>query len=522
MTESALPGEIDVLIVGGGINGAGIARDAAGRGLTVCLIEQSDLAAFTSSASTKLIHGGLRYLEYGEVRLVREALIERERLLTIAPHLVHPLRFVLPHVPELRPRWEIRLGLLLYDHLGGRRNLAPSRALRLDRDPAGAALRSQFVHGCMYSDCRVDDSRLVVLNALDAAERGALILPRTRLLRAVPERGAWLVECVDTASGARSSLRARVIVNAAGGWVDPVRRSIGLAPELGVRLVKGSHIVVPSLFEGTAAYLLQNEDRRVVFAIPYEEHLTLIGTTDVPFEGQLESVTVSSAEVDYLCESVNRYFRRTVSPSDVLWRYAGVRALKDDQAQDASAVTRDYELHVEESSGGSLALTVIGGKLSTYRSLADSALEALQARIGGSRRRWTHEAPLPGGDVPDGDFQAFEREALRRWGGLPHRMVTRMARAYGTRIERILGASGAPLEALGERFGADLTAAEIDYLQDSEWAASAADILWRRSKLGLAVPSDAPARIDRYLTARARRSPPSGAPTPGGRARPPA
>jgi glycerol-3-phosphate dehydrogenase len=520
MAESAFAGEVDVLVVGGGINGAGIARDAVGRGLSVCLLEQSDLAAFTSSASTKLIHGGLRYLEYGEVRLVREALIERERLLTLAPHLVHPLRFVLPHVPELRPRWEIRLGLLLYDHLGGRRNLAPSRALRLDRDPAGAALLPHFVHGFMYSDCRVDDSRLVVLNALDAAERGALILPRTRLAGAVPERGAWRAECVDTVSGARSSLRARVIVNAAGGWVDPVRRSIGLSPELGVRLVKGSHIVVPRLFEGTAAYLLQNQDRRVVFAIPYEEELTLIGTTDVPYDGELDAVSVSSAEIEYLCESVNRYFRRAVSPSEVLWRYAGVRALKDDRAPDAAAVTRDYELHVEESSGGSLALTVIGGKLSTYRSLADSALEALQPRIGGSKRRWTHEAPLPGGDMPGGDFQTFEREALRRWSGLPHRMVQRMARAYGTRIERILGPGGGSFEALGERFGADLTAAELDYLQDCEWAATDADILWRRSKLGLVVPSDAPARIARHLSERTRRSRSWGERMPGDRAPP--
>jgi glycerol-3-phosphate dehydrogenase len=521
MAESALAGEIDVLVVGVGINGAGIARDAAGRGLVVCLIEQSDLAAYTSSASTKLIHGGLRYLEYGELRLVREALIERERLLAIAPHLVHPLRFVLPHVPELRPRWEIRLGLLLYDHLGGRRNLAPSRALRLDRDPAGCALRPHFVHGFMYSDCRVDDSRLVVLNALDAAERGALVLPRTRFAGAVAERGGWRAEYIDTATGARGTLYARVIVNATGGWVDRLRRSMGLSPELGVRLVKGSHIVVPRLFEGSAAYLLQNGDRRVVFAIPYEEHLTLIGTTDVPYEGELDAVSASSAEIDYLCESVNRYFRRGVSPSEVIWQYAGVRALKDDRAEEAAAVTRDYELHVEESSGGSLALTVIGGKLSTYRSLAESALEALHPRIGGSRRRWTHEAPLPGGDVPGGDFQAFEAEAVRRWNGLPHGMVERLARAFGTRVERILGASGGSLEALGERFGADLTAAEIEYLQDTEWATTGADILWRRSKLGLAVPQDAPARIDLYLSERARRSRNRGGPAPGGCVRPP-
>lgn len=514
MPQSALPDEIDVLVVGGGINGAGIARDAAGRGLGVWLLEQSDLAAFASSASTKLIHGGLRYLEYGEVRLVREALIERERLLAIAPHLVHPLRFVLPHVPELRPRWEIRLGLLLYDHLGGRRNLPASRAVRLDRDPAGRALLPHFMHGFMYSDCRVDDSRLVVLNALDAAERGAVIRPQTRFTGAVPERGGWRVEYVDSASAERHALHARVIVNAAGAWVDAVRRSLGLSPELGVRLVKGSHIVVPRLFEGSAAYLLQNRDRRVVFAIPYEEQLTLIGTTDVPVEGSPDGVRVSPAEVDYLCESVNRYFRRGVNASEVLWAFAGVRALKDDAATEAAAVTRDYELHVEQSSGGSLALSVIGGKLSTYRSLAESALEALQRRVGGSKARWTHRAPLPGGDIPEGDFELFERDALRRWSGLPHRTVQRVARAYGTRIERILDADS--LEALGERFGADLTTAEIDYLQDNEWAASAADVLWRRSKLGLSIGPQEAARIDRYISGRARRSHFAAGPTAGG------
>ncbi len=488
---------LDVLVVGGGINGAGIARDAAGRGLRVCLVEQADLAAFTSSASTKLIHGGLRYLEYGELRLVREALIERERLLAIAPHLVHPLRFVLPHVPALRPRWEIRLGLLLYDHLGGRRNLAPSRAIRLDRDPAGRALRPQFLHGFMYSDCRVDDSRLVVLNALDAAERGAAVLTRTQLVGATPARGGWRAECVNVTSGERRTLGARVIVNAAGGWVDEVRRLLGLSPELGVRLVKGSHIVVPRLFDGEAAYLLQNPDRRVVFAIPYEDGLTLIGTTDVPFDGDLDAVSVSPAEIEYLCESVSRYFRRTVRPNDARWCYAGVRALKDDRAEQAAAVTRDYALHLEHGAGGALVLSVIGGKLSTYRSLAEAALDALQPRIGGGRR-WTHAAALPGGDLPGRDFLAFERESLRRWSALPPELVRRMACAYGTRMERILGGA-ASLEQLGGTFGADLTAAEIDYLRDTEWAATAADILWRRSKLGLRVAAGAAERIDRQL-----------------------
>jgi glycerol-3-phosphate dehydrogenase len=500
--------EVDVLIVGGGINGAGIARDAAGRGLRVCLIEQADLASFTSSASTKLIHGGLRYLEQGELRLVREALTERERLLAIAPHLVHPLRFVLPYVPALRPRWEIRLGLLLYDHLGGRRQLAPSRAVRLDRDPAGRALGPQFRHGFSYSDCRVDDSRLVLLNALDAAERGAIVRTRMRLERALAQPGGWRADCV-AGDGGSMSLRARVIVNAAGGWLDEVRRALGLGPELGLRLVKGSHIVAPRLFEGDAAYLLQNADRRVVFAIPYEGRLTLIGTTDVPYEGDLRGVHATAAEVDYLCESVNRYFRRAIGPADVIWQYAGVRALKDDHARDAAAVTRDYELRLERAPGGSPVLSVIGGKLSTYRSLAEAALDQLQPLIGGARAHWTRTAPLPGGDIADASrephaFAAFEREALARWSTLPDPLVRRLARAYGTRMERILG-SAASLADLGECLAADLTAAELEYLQDVEWAQTCEDVLWRRSKLGLQVRPDAAQRIEHHLAGRARR-----------------
>lgn len=496
--------EFDVLIVGGGINGAGIARDAAGRGLRVCLIEQSDLAAFTSSASTKLIHGGLRYLEYGELRLVREALVERERLLGIAPHLVHPLRFVLPHVPELRPRWEIRLGLLLYDTLGGRRNLPASRAIRLDRDPAGRALRAAFVHGFTYFDCRVDDSRLVLLNAIDASERGAAVLTRTRLERAAAEDGTWRAECVSLATGERNALRATVVVNAAGGWVDEVRRVLGFDAPLGLRLVKGSHIVVPDLLEGDSAYLLQNPDRRVVFAIPFGEGLTLIGTTDVPYSGELEAAHASPEEIDYLCASASRYFRRAVAADDVVWRYAGVRALKDDHAAQAAAVTRDYELHLERAEGGAPVLSVIGGKLSTYRSLAEAALEELHPLTGGTRRRWTHEAPLPGGDLPGRGFEAFEAEALQRWSALPHPLVRRLARAYGTRMERLLGGA-ASLEDLGGYLGADLTAAEVDYMRDEEWARTPEDVLWRRSKLGLRAPPDAKERIERRLLGGAAR-----------------
>jgi glycerol-3-phosphate dehydrogenase len=502
MAETLL---FDLLVVGGGINGAGIARDAAGRGLRVCLLEQADLAAFTSSASTKLIHGGLRYLEYGEVRLVREALAERERLLAIAPHIVRPIRFVLPDAPTLRPRWEIRLGLLLYDHLGGRRRLAPSRAIRLDRDPAGAALKAGYTRGFAYSDCRVDDSRLVVLNALDAAERGAVILTRTRLETAAADRGGWHTVCVDAAAGRRFHARAKALVNASGGWVESVRRAAGLPASDRIRLVQGSHIVVPRLFEGGDAYLLQNPDRRVVFAIPYEECFTLIGTTDVPYAGDVRDVRVSDAEVEYLCESVNRYFKRTVQPADVVWRYAGVRALYNDHAAPAQAVTRDYDLELERAAVGAPLLSVIGGKLSTYRSLAEAALEKLQPLVGGSPRSWTGGSPLPGGDLPGGELEPFLDEALRRWPFLPPPVARRMAHAYGTRMERIVGDAGS-FDSLGEHFGAGLTAAEVDYLRAHEWAAAPDDILWRRSKLGLHVPSSAVERLELDLQTRPARA----------------
>ncbi len=496
----------DLLVVGGGINGAGIARDAAGRGLTVCLIEQADLASFTSSASTKLIHGGLRYLEYGEVRLVREALAERERLLAIAPHIVRPLRFVLPHAPGVRPRWQIRLGLLLYDHLAGRKRLAPSRPIRLDRDPAGEPLKPDFTRGFAYSDCRVDDSRLVLLNALDAAERGAVILTRTRLEAAIADRDGWDAECEDVASGRRFHVRATVLVNASGCWIEAVRRAVGRPADERIRLVKGSHIVVPRLFEGEQAYLLQNPDRRVVFAIPYEERLTLIGTTDVPYSGDPSSVRASDGEIEYLCESVSRYFKRAVSPADAVWRYAGVRALYDDRSARAQAVTRDYDLELERAAAGAALLSVIGGKLSTYRSLAEAALHKLQPLLGGSPRSWTGGAPLPGGDLPGADLEAFLDGALRRWPFLPPPVARRMAHAYGTRMERIVGGA-ASLGALGEHFGAGLTAAEVDYLRAHEWAATADDILWRRSKLGLHLPSAGAERLDLYLRTPDLRAP---------------
>jgi len=492
----------DVLVIGGGINGAGIARDAAGRGLRVCLVEQADLASFTSSASTKLIHGGLRYLEYGEFRLVRESLAERERLLAIAPHLVHPLRLILPHAPEQRPRWLIRLGLFAYDHLGGRTRLPASSAIRLDADPAGAPLKSAFRHAFAYSDCTVDDSRLVVLNAVDARERGATILTRTRMVSARPCEGGWLAECVNTTSDRKIQLRARALVNAAAAWVNDVRARVGISSPQPLRLVQGSHIVVPRLYEGDHAYLLQNIDHRIVFVIPYESRYTLIGTTDVAFQDDPREVRIRPAEMTYLCDSVNRYFKRSITPEQVLWSYSGARALYDDQAAEAAAVTRDYVLNLDRPPGGGPVLSIIGGKITTYRKLAEAALQLLQRQLGGPCVAWTQRQPLPGGDLPGADFGSFVEEVQRRWPFLPPLTARRMARAYGTRLERILGSATSPA-ALGQPLGAGLTAAEVDYLQREEWAVSMEDILWRRSKLGLALAPAECRTLAQYLHNRA-------------------
>jgi glycerol-3-phosphate dehydrogenase len=487
----------DLLVIGGGVNGAGIARDAAGRGLRVCLVEQSDLAAHTSSASTKLIHGGLRYLEYREFRLVRESLAERERLLHIAPHLVHPLRFILPYVPTLRPRWEIRAGLFLYDHLGGHRHLPGSRSVDLRREAVGAPLKSVYRRGFAYSDCSVDDSRLVVVNARDAADRGAVILTRTRVSRARPEPGGWQVECESSASGT-IRMRASALVNASGAWINEVRARLGLRSPEPVRLVRGSHIVVARLFEGEHAYILQNPDHRIVFAIPFQERFTLIGTTDVPHTAPLDRVAITSEETAYLCESVNRYFEKTIRPEDVLWSYSGVRSLRDDGASEASQVTRDYELVLEHVAVSSPVLTVLGGKITTYRKLAESALALLQPSIGGSAARWTATASLPGGDLPGASLAEFLAEAARRWPFLAHEHLRRLACAYGTRMERVLQGARTAAD-LGEHLGADLTAVEVDYLKSEEWAVTGEDILWRRTKLGLRVTPTEVERLDRYL-----------------------
>jgi glycerol-3-phosphate dehydrogenase len=479
---------VDLLVIGGGINGAGIARDAAGRGLTVCLVEQDDLASHTSSASTKLIHGGLRYLEQHELRLVREALSERERLLAIAPHIIKPLRFILPYVEGLRPRWLLRLGLFVYDHAGGREKLAASRAVQLAGTPLGAPLRESMQTGFEYSDCWVDDARLVLLNALDAAERGAQILTRTRLVAAREQDGIWIADCVDTASGAARQIHARAVVNAAGAWAAQVlRQNLGLESRQQLRLVKGSHIIVPRCYAGDHAYLLQSPDKRVVFAIPYEQHYTLIGTTDVPFTADPAQVSVDACEEQYLCECVNRFLRVPVTPADIVWRYAGVRALHDEgDGHSPQTVSRDYRLELERAAKGAPVLSVFGGKITTYRRLAEAALEQLLPALGLSDLPpWTDRQALPGGDIPDGDLARFTAHSQQRWPQLPPQLITRYAHLYGTRLARILN-DARTLGDLGENFGGGLMRAEVDYLVHEEWARTPGDILWRRTKLGLA------------------------------------
>ncbi len=496
----------DLLVIGGGVNGAGIARDAVGRGLSVLLCEQDDLAAHTSSASTKLIHGGLRYLEHYEFSLVRKALQEREVLLRAAPHLIAPLRFVMPHVGSLRPAWMMRIGLFLYDHLGRRELLPGSESIDLRSHPAGAPLKPRAKKGYAYSDGWVDDARLVVLNALDAAERGARILTRTRVASA--ERGAdlWRATLRSGQGDAQRSVRARCIVNATGPWVTEVLRgALRIEPRRHLRAAKGSHIVVPRLFDHDCAYTLQNEDKRVVFAIPYQSDYTLIGTTDVEYRDDPRNVAISDDEVAYLCAAVNAFFVRQVAPADVVWSYSGVRPLLDDETDDLSAVTRDYELELDAGEGKAPLLSVFGGKLTTYRRLAEEALALLQGPLGITGPAWTAGVPLPGGDIPGADFERFLARLARRHPWLPPELARRYARAYGTRAERLLGgASG--LADLGAPIGDGLYELELRYLAQYEWACTADDVLWRRSKLGLRASPDTRRRLGEWLAANGRAS----------------
>ena len=490
---------VDLLIVGGGINGTGIARDAAGRGLSVMLVEQDDLASHTSSASTKLIHGGLRYLEYGEFRLVREALIERETLLRLAPHIIWPLGFVLPQAHSPRPAWMVRLGLFLYDHIGGRKRLPATQTIDLARDPRGRGLKPGSSRAFVYADCWVEDSRLVVLNARDAADRGADIRTRTRLTGAVRNGGLWRAEIAD--AGGACTVTARALVNAAGPWVaDILSRVPGDHHDRGVRLIKGSHIVLPRLYAGDHAFLLQNPDRRVVFAIPYEGDYTLVGTTDEPWQGPPGRTTIDAAETAYLCDTVNRYFARPITPGDVVWSYSGIRPLYDDHAANASAVTRDYVLDLDTGDGsrggGAPVLSVFGGKITTYRRLAEHALEKLSPTFPDAHGAWTATQPLPGGGFAE--FDAMLAGLAAAYPALPAELLRRLGRAYGTDAASLLG-EARDVGALGRHFGGDLYAREVDYLVTREWARTAEDVLYRRSKLGLHVPDGTAEALDAYL-----------------------
>ncbi len=490
-TGAAPAEKVDVLVVGGGINGAGIARDLAGRGVSVLLCEKDDLAAHTSSSSTKLIHGGLRYLEYYEFSLVRKALAEREVLLRSAPHIMWPLRFVMPHDPGMRPVWMIRAGLFLYDHLARREVLAGSQTIDLRRHPAGAPLKPVFTRGFVYSDGWVDDARLVTLNALDALEHGATVLTRCRCVDAQRGTERWTAR-LESADGTQRRVSARVLVNAAGPWTAQFLAEQAHVPRAkSLRLVKGSHIVVPKLFDHDHAYIFQNPDKRIIFAIPYERDFTLIGTTDVEHQGAIGSARIDAGEVAYLCEQASRYFARRVKPADVAWTYSGVRPLLDDESGDPSAVTRDYLLDLDTSRAP--LLSVWGGKITTFRRLAEEAADLLAAPLAAASnprfRPWTERTFLPGGDLrgwigaprrPDADFARFEQALNQRHPTLGAALAHRLARGYGARVEFLLGAGE-----LGREVAPGLHEAELNHLHRHEWARSADDVLWRRTKLGL-------------------------------------
>lgn len=493
----------DVLIIGGGINGAGIARDAAGRGLSVVLCEKDDLAQHTSSASTKLIHGGLRYLEHYDFGLVRKALIEREVLLRAAPHILRPMRFVMPHDQGQRPAWMIRAGLFLYDALARREILPRSGAIDLRTHPAGAALKPEFTHGFIYSDGWVDDARLVVLNAVDAAERGAQVFTRTACVSAQRVGGRWHAR-LRRANGAHIEVSARSLVNAAGPWAAQFLSS-ALARPAGraLRLVKGSHIVVRKMFDHPYAYIFQNADGRIVFAIRYEQDFTLIGTTDLEYTGDIDRVAIDPGEIDYLCRLTECYFRQPLRATEVVWSFSGVRPLLEDDSAKASDITRDYQLALEDDDAP--LLSVFGGKITTYRRLAEEAVDRMAPGLGNRHGRWTAQACLPGGDLygaPQNravrEFDAWLVRLQQHYAWLPPTLVARYARAYGTRTHALLKGRRRVAD-MGEVLADGLYEAEVAYLADREWASSGADVLWRRSKLGLHVPANTAQKIDHWI-----------------------
>jgi glycerol-3-phosphate dehydrogenase len=491
----------DVFIAGGGINGCGIARDAVGRGYSVYLAEMKDLASGTSSWSTKLIHGGLRYLEHYEFRLVREALMEREVLWGMAPHIIWPLRFVLPLHKDMRPGWLIRLGLFLYDYIGGRKALPATKVLDLTRDPAGKPLKDRFRKAFEYSDCWVNDARLVALNARDAADRGATIRTRAKVVSARREAGLWSIVIEDMLSGARDTVKAKLFVNAAGPWVDKLLQNAAGSNTHNVRLVQGSHIVVKKKFADPRAYFFQNNDGRIFFAIPYEQDFTLIGTTDRDYKGDPSDVKITGEEIDYLCAGASEYFKEPVTRADMVWSYSGVRPLYDDGASKAQEATRDYVLKAVGGDGEPQMLNVFGGKITTYRKLAESMLEKIEAVLGAKGKPWTEGATLPGGDFDRNGYGGLVSRLRTEKPWLPGALAERLVRLYGTRALAITR-SAAGMADLGRIFGGDLTETEVNYLMDQEWAVDAEDVLWRRTKLGLKLDADSVTALEAYMQER--------------------
>lgn len=495
----------DIFVIGGGINGCGIARDAVGRGFSVFLAEMNDLASGTSSGSTKLIHGGLRYLEFYEFRLVREALMEREVLWKNAPHIIWPMRFVLPYAKGLRPAWLIRLGLFLYDHIGGRKLLPATRTLDMAKDPAGKPLKPLFRKAFEYSDGWVNDARLVALNARDAADRGATIRTRTKVVEARRDGGLWTIRLEDIRTGEHEEVKARLLVNAAGPWVDHVLSgTVGLNDVHNVRLVKGSHIVVGKKFDDPRAYFFQNKDGRIIFAIPYEEEFTLIGTTDQDYPGDPHDAKISDTEIDYLCAAASEYFAQAVKRSDIVWTYSAVRPLYDDGASKAQEATRDYVLKADGGEGVAPIVNAFGGKITTYRRLAESMLDKIEDFLGKRGKPWTANAPLPGGDFPATGFDAEVAKLKTAYPFLDARLARRLTRLYGTRARMLLGLARSNAD-LGRHFGADLYEAEVRYLAQNEWAVTSDDVLWRRTKRGLHLSREQASALEEFMRGISRR-----------------
>lgn len=488
----------DLVVIGGGVNGAGIARDAAGRGLNVLLCEKDDLAQHTSSASTKLVHGGLRYLEHYDFMLVRHALIEREVLLRAAPHIIWPLRFILPHHKALRPAWLIRLGLFLYDNLGGRKLLPRSHGVNLNTHETGKALKKEFTKGFEYSDCWVQDARLVALNVMDAAQRGCDVRVRTECTDIIRGDGQWKVNLLNHLTGKSETVEARAIVNASGPWVT---KTLNLDEEhdtrYDIRLVKGSHVVVPKLFDHSYTYIFQNADNRILFAVPYETDFTLLGTTDVEIQAEPGTERIQAQEIEYICNNASEYFEQPISPEDVVWTYSGVRPLYDDSSDNASKVTRDYKLDLDTRKGAPI-LSVYGGKITTYRKLAEQAVNMLRPELGFMAADWTAVEPLPGGDIADANFDKFLAGCCEQFPWLDEKLRWDYARNYGTRINRLL-ADASSMQMLGHHFGGPLYQVEVEYLIHNEWARTAQDILWRRSKKGLHTPKGCEQSLQRWI-----------------------